>query len=159
MAKPKKKKSHGGKNIALNKKAFHDFFVEDRYEAGISLEGWEVKSLREGRAQIKESYVLVRDGEAFLFGAHISPLSTASTHIHPDPMRSRKLLMHRRELDRLIGLVDRKGYTLVPLSIYWKFGRVKLEVGLAKGKQDHDKRASLKDRDWKREQSRILKNA
>ena len=159
MAKPKKKKSHGGKNIALNKKAFHDFFVEDRYEAGISLEGWEVKSLREGRAQIKESYVLVRDGEAFLFGAHISPLSTASTHIHPDPMRSRKLLMHRRELDRLIGLVDRKGYTLVPLSIYRKFGRVKLEVGLAKGKQDHDKRASLKDRDWKREQSRILKNA
>ena len=159
MAKPKKKKSHGRKNIALNKKAFHDFFVEDRYEAGISLEGWEVKSLREGRAQIKESYVLVRDGEAFLFGAHISPLSTASTHIHPDPMRSRKLLMHRRELDRLIGLVDRKGYTLVPLSIYRKFGRVKLEVGLAKGKQDHDKRASLKDRDWKREQSRILKNA
>ena len=159
MAKPKKKKSHGGKNIALNKKAFHDFFVEDRYEAGISLEGWEVKSLREGRAQIKESYVLVRDGEAFLFGAPISPLSTASTPIHPDPMRSRKLLMHRRELDRLIGLVDRKGYTLVPLSIYWKFGRVKLEGGLAKGKQDHDKRASLKDRDWKREQSRILKNA
>ena len=159
MAKSKKKKQDHSSTIALNKKARHDFFIEENYEAGIALEGWEVKSLRAGHIQIKESYVLVKDGEAFLFGAHISPLSTASTHIHPDPMRSRKLLMHRRELDRLIGLVDRKGYTLVPLSIYWKFGRVKLEVGLAKGKQDHDKRASLKDRDWKREQSRILKNA
>ncbi|MBC8518819.1 MAG: SsrA-binding protein SmpB [Gammaproteobacteria bacterium] len=159
MAKSKKKKHNGGKTIALNKKARHDFFIEDSYEAGIALEGWEVKSLRDGRIQIKESYVLVRDGEAYLFGAHISPLTTASTHIHPDPLRSRKLLMHRRELDRLIGLVDRKGYTLVPLAIYWKHGRAKLEVGLAKGKQDHDKRAAIKDRDWKREQNRILKHS
>ncbi len=159
MAKSKKKKHHGGKTIALNKKARHDFFIEDTYEAGIALEGWEVKSLRDGRIQIKESYVLVRDGESYLFGAHISPLPTASTHIHPDPLRSRKLLMHRKELDRLIGLVDRKGYTLVPLAIYWKHGRAKLEVGLAKGKQDHDKRATLKERDWKREQNRILKHS
>lgn len=159
MAKSKKKKHHGGKTIALNKKARHDFFIEDSYEAGIALEGWEVKSLRDGRIQIKESYVLVRDGEAYLFGAHISPLRTASTHIHPDPLRSRKLLMHRKELDRLIGLVDRKGYTLVPLAIYWKHGRAKLEVGLAKGKQAHDKRATLKERDWKREQNRILKHS
>ena len=155
----KKKKKSSGNTIALNKKARHDFFIEDSYEAGIALEGWEVKSLRDGRIQIKESYVLIRDGEAYLFGSHISPLQTASTHIHPDPMRSRKLLMHRRELDRLIGLVDRKGYTLVLLALYWKHGRAKLEVGLAKGKQDHDTRATIKDSDWKREQRRILKHA
>ncbi len=160
MAKTNKKsKRSTGSTIALNKKARHDFFIEESYEAGVSLEGWEVKSLRDGRIQIKESYVLLRDGEAYLFGAHISPLSTASTHIHPDPLRSRKLLMHRRELDRLIGLVDRKGYTLVPLALYWKRGRAKLEVGLAKGKQEHDKRAAIKDRDWKREQRRILKHS
>ena len=118
-----------------------------------------MKSLRAGHIQIKESYVLVKDGEAFLFGAHISPLPTASTHIHPDPLRSRKLLMHRRELDRLIGLVDRKGYTLVPLALYWSRGRAKLDIGLAKGKQAHDKRNTIKDRDWKREQGRIMKKS
>ena len=116
-----------------------------------------MKSLRDGRVQLKESYVLVKNGEAYLFGAHISPLPTASTHIHPDPLRSRKLLMHRKELDRLIGLVDRKGYALVPLALYWSRGRAKLDIGLAKGKQAHDKRATIKDRDWKREQGRILK--
>ncbi len=157
MAKPKKKKKDHSNTIALNKKARHDFFIEDHYEAGVSLQGWEVKSLRAGRIQIKESYVLIKGGEAYLFGAHISPLSTASTHIHPDPLRNRKLLMHRRELDRLIGLVERKGYTLVPLALYWSRGRCKLDVGLAKGKQSHDKRATLKDRDWKREQGRIMK--
>ncbi len=159
MAKTKKQKRPGGNTIALNKKARHDFFIEESYEAGVALQGWEVKSLREGRIQIKESYVLIKDGEAYLFGAHIAPLSTASSHIHPDPLRSRKLLMHRRELDRLIGLVDRKGYTLVPLALYWSRGRAKLEIGLAKGKQAHDKRAALKERDWKREQSRIMKHS
>ncbi|HIJ22755.1 MAG: SsrA-binding protein SmpB [Gammaproteobacteria bacterium] len=159
MAKSKKKKQDHSSTIALNKKARHDFFIEENYEAGIALEGWEVKSLRAGHIQIKESYVLVKDGEAFLFGAHISPLPTASTHIHPDPLRSRKLLMHRRELDRLIGLVDRKGYTLVPLALYWSRGRAKLDIGLAKGKQAHDKRNTIKDRDWKREQGRIMKKS
>lgn len=159
MVKTKKQKKPAGNTIALNKKARHDFFIEESYEAGIALEGWEVKSLRAGRIQIKESYVLIKGGEAYLFGAHIAPLPTASTHIHPDPLRSRKLLMHRRELDRLIGLVDRKGYTLVPLALYWSRGRTKLEVGLAKGKQAHDKRAALKERDWKREQNRILKHS
>lgn len=157
MGKSKKQKKAPSNTIALNKKARHDFFIEENYEAGIMLEGWEVKSLRAGRIQIKESYVLIKNGEAYLFGAHIAPLPTASTHIHPDPLRSRKLLMHRRELDRLIGLVDRKGYTLVPLALYWSKGRAKLDVGLAKGKQSHDKRATIKDRDWKREQGRILK--
>ncbi|HIJ23671.1 MAG: SsrA-binding protein SmpB [Gammaproteobacteria bacterium] len=159
MAKHKKQKKPATNTIALNKKARHDFSIEENYEAGVVLEGWEVKSLRAGRIQIKESYVLIKNGEAYLFGAHISPLPTASTHIHPDPLRSRKLLMHRRELDRLIGLVDRKGYTLVPLALYWSRGRAKLDIGLAKGKQAHDKRATLKDRDWKREQGRILKKS
>lgn len=144
--------------IALNKKARHDFFIEDRFEAGLSLEGWEVKSLRAGHVQLKESYVLVRDGEAWLFGAHISALPTASTHIHPDPLRTRKLLLHRQELDTLIGAVERRGYTLVPLAMYWKRGRAKLEIGLAKGKKQHDKRATEKDRDWQREKQRLLKS-
>lgn len=154
----KKNNSSGSATIALNKKARHDFFIEERFEAGIALEGWEVKSLRAGRVQLKESYVLVRDGEAWLFGAHISPLPTASTHIHPDAMRTRKLLLHRQELDKLIGAVERRGYTLVPLALYWKRGRAKLEIGLAKGKKQHDKRATEKERDWQREKQRILKS-
>jgi SsrA-binding protein len=153
----KNKKNGGGSTIALNRKAKHEFHIEERFEAGLTLEGWEVKSLREGRVQLAESYVTVRESEAFLFGCTINPLPTASTHIHPDPLRTRKLLMHRRELDRLIGLVERKGYTLIPLALYWSKGRAKLEIGLAKGKQAHDKRADVKERDWKREQGRILK--
>ena len=156
MSKKKENAATTGK-IALNKKARHDYFVEDTFEAGLALEGWEVKALRAGRGQLTESYVHLRNGEAWLLGAHISPLSTASTHIKPDPTRTRKLLMHRLELDRLIGAVDRKGYTLVPLNLHWSKGRVKLEIGLAKGKKQHDKRATEKDRDWKRQKSRILK--
>ncbi|MCU7861288.1 MAG: SsrA-binding protein SmpB, partial [Candidatus Thiodiazotropha sp. (ex Lucinoma kastoroae)] len=140
-------------------KAKHDFFIEDRYEAGIALQGWEVKSLREGRVQIKESYVTIKDNEAFLFGAHIVPLSTASSHIHPDPTRTRKLLLHRSELNKLIGLVERKGYTLVPTALYWKKGMAKLEIGIAKGKKMHDKLATDKDRDWKREKERLFKHS
>lgn len=156
MSKKKENAATTGK-IALNKKARHDYFVEDTFEAGLALEGWEVKSLRAGRGQITESYVQLRNNEAWLLGAHISPLSTASTHIKPDPTRTRKLLMHRLELDRLIGAVERKGYTLVPLNLHWSKGRVKLDIGLAKGKKQHDKRATEKDRDWQRQKSRILK--
>ncbi len=158
MNKKKENAATTGK-IALNKKARHDYFVEDTFEAGLALEGWEVKSLRAGRGQLTESYVQLRNAEAWLLGAHISPLSTASTHIKPDPTRTRKLLMHRLELDRLIGAVERKGYTLVPLNLHWSKGRVKLDIGLAKGKKQHDKRASEKDRDWKRQKSRILKSS
>ncbi len=143
--------------IAQNKKARHDYFIEQEYEAGIALEGWEVKSLRAGRAQLKESYVIIRNGELFLFGAHFSPLVSASTHVNPDPTRTRKLLLHRREIGQLIGAVERKGYTLVPLSLYWKQGRAKLKIALAKGKKQYDKRASIKQREWDREQHRILK--
>ncbi|MBA1443344.1 MAG: SsrA-binding protein SmpB [Gammaproteobacteria bacterium] len=158
MAKNSKSaKSSGSSTIALNKKATHDFFIEERYEAGIALQGWEVKSLREKRVHIKESYVIIQNGEAYLFGAHITPLKTASTHVTTDPTRSRKLLLHRRELSKLIGLVERKGYTLVPTALYWKKGFAKLEIGLAKGKKQHDKRSSDKDRDWKREKERIFK--
>ncbi len=154
----KKAEKGGGSTIALNKKARHDFFIEERLEAGLVLEGWEVKSLREGRVQLKEAYVVIRDNEAWLFGSHVSPLPTASTHVHPDPTRSRKLLLNRRELDALIGAVERRGYTLVPLAMYWKRGRAKLEIGLARGKKQHDKRAAEKDRDWKREKERLLKH-
>jgi SsrA-binding protein len=157
MAKKPKKKGSGGSTIALNKKAKHDYFIEERYECGVSLQGWEVKSLRAGRLQLNESYVTVKEGEAFLFGAHITPLPTASTHIHPDPVRTRKLLLHRRELDKLIGMVERRGYTLVPLAMYWKRGIAKVEIGLAKGKKQHDKRAAEKDRDWKRDKERLFK--
>jgi SsrA-binding protein len=143
--------------IAENRKARYDYFIEDRYEAGLALEGWEVKSLRAGRAQLKESYVFVRNGEAWLFGAHFSPLISASTHVHPDPTRTRKLLLHRHQLDHLVGAVERRGYTVVPLVLYWKNGRAKLEVGLAKGKKQHDKRATDKARDWEREKARLLK--
>ena len=156
-SKAKKSKLAGGSTIALNKQATHDYFIEERFEAGLALEGWEVKSLRERRVNLKESYVTLKDGQAFLFGAHITPLPTASTHIHPDATRTRKLLLHREELNRLIGAVERKGYTLVPTAMYWKRGRAKLEIGLAKGKKQHDKRTASKERDWKREQERILK--
>jgi SsrA-binding protein len=144
--------------IAVNKKARFDYSIEDTFQAGLVLEGWEVKSLREGRAQITESYVHVRNGEAWLLGAQITPLGTVSTHIRPDPTRTRKLLLNRHELDRLIGAVERKGYTLVPLNLHWSKGRAKLEIGLAKGKKSHDKRATEKDRDWKRQKGRLMKS-
>lgn len=154
----KKKQKTPSATIAQNRKAFHDYFIEDRFEAGLALEGWEVKSLRDGRAQLKESYVIVRNGEVFLFGAHISPLTSASTHINPDPIRARKLLLHREEISKLIGAVERKGYTLIPLNLHWKHGRAKLEIGLAKGKAKVDKRATIKDRERAREAERALKH-
>lgn len=144
-------------SIVDNKKAFHDYFIEERYEAGIVLEGWEVKSIRAGRVQLKEAYVIVRKGEVFLFGAHISPLTTASTHIHPDPVRTRKLLLNADEIKRLIGKVERAGYTLVPLNLHYTKGRIKCEIGLAKGKKQHDKRESEKLRDTQREIQSVLK--
>lgn len=143
--------------ITDNKKAFHDYFIEERFEAGIVLEGWEVKSIRAGRIQLKEAYVIVRHGEIFLFGAHISPLPTASTHINPDPVRTRKLLLKTSEISKLIGKVERAGYTLVPLNLHYLRGRIKCEIGLAKGKKQYDKRDTLKERDWQREQQRIMK--
>jgi len=158
MSKAPKNKSQTGATIALNKRARHDYTIEDQFEAGLVLEGWEVKSLRAGRAQLAEGYVLIKNGEAWLFGAHISALPTASSHVHPDATRTRKLLLNRAELNKLIGAVERKGYTLVPLNLHWKRGRAKLEVGLAKGKKTHDKRATEKDRDWKREKERLMKN-
>ena len=153
----KKSKKTNDHVIAVNRKARHDYFIEDRFEAGLVLEGWEAKSLRAGRAQLTESYVHLKNGEAFLIGAHFSPLNTASTHTKADPTRSRKLLLQRVELDRLIGAVERKGFTLVPLNLHWSKGRAKLEFGLAKGKKQHDKRATSKDRDWQRQKERILK--
>lgn len=144
--------------IALNKKARHDYFIDERYEAGLALQGWEVKALRAGRLQLKEGYVLLKDGEAFLLGAHISPLSTTSTHVIADPTRLRKLLLHRRQIDSLVGAVERKGHTIVPLAMYWKNGRAKLEIGLARGKKQHDKRADSRDRDWEREKGRLMKH-
>jgi len=144
-------------SIALNKKARFDYFIEETIEAGIALEGWEVKSLRAGKGQITETYVIVQNGEAWLLGAHITPLKTASTHITPEPTRSRKLLLHRNELDRLQGLVERRGYALVALEMYWKKGKVKIAIGLARGKKQHDKRAALKDRDWERDRARVMK--
>jgi SsrA-binding protein len=134
--------------IAENRKARFDYFIEERFEAGMALQGWEVKAMRAGRAQLKEAYVYLREGEAFLIGAHLSPLPTTSTHIRADPVRTRKLLLHYSELQRLIGAVERRGYTLVPLELYWKNGRAKVQVGLAKGKKQHDKRAVEKERDW-----------
>jgi SsrA-binding protein len=153
----KKSKKPSGNVIAVNRKARHDYFIEDTYEAGLSLEGWEVKCLREGRAQIAEAYVNLQKGEAWLVGAHFSPMTTTSTHIKADPTRSRKLLLNRYELDRLTGAVERKGYSLIPLNLHWHKGRAKLEVGLGKGKKQHDKRADKKDQDWKRQKARILK--
>lgn len=153
-----KKQGSNPNTIILNKKAKHDYFIEDRIEAGIVLEGWEVKSLRAGKAQLVDSHVILKHGEAYLLGAHITPLPAASTHILPDPTRTRKLLMHRRELAQLIGSVERKGYTMVALALYWKRGKVKVSVGLAKGKKKHDKRATEKARDWQREKARVLKD-
>ena len=155
----KKKSKSPDNTIAANRIARHDYFIEDDIEVGIALEGWEVKSLRAGNLQLRESYVFIKDGEIWLTGAHISPLSSASTHVRADPTRTRKLLAHRREIDRLVGLVDRKGYTLVALSAYWSRGRAKLKIGIAKGKKAHDKRATIKDRDWKRDQARMLKSS
>ena len=157
--KPKKAKSQQNETIAVNRQATHEYFIEERFEAGLVLQGWEVKSLRAGKVQLKESYVAIKRGEAWLSGAHISPLLSASTHINPESVRHKKLLLNRHELNKLIGAVERKGYTLIPLSMYWKNGRAKLEVGLAKGKQLHDKRAASKDRDWQREKARIMKKA
>jgi SsrA-binding protein len=152
-----KKKESGPPSIAQNKKARFDFFIEDRLEAGLALQGWEVKSMRAGKAQLTDSFVIFRDGEAWLLGSHVTPLNTVSTHVVADPKRTRKLLMNRREIDRLIGLVERKGYTLIALELYWSKNRVKVAVGLAKGKKQHDKRDTEKDRDWKRDKARALK--
>lgn len=157
MAKQNKNNDAKSNTIALNKKARHEYFIEERFEAGMALEGWEVKSLRAGRVQLSDSYVLLKNSEAYLLGVLITPLQTASTHIHPDPTRTRKLLLNRSELNKLIGAVERKGYTLIPLAMYWKGGRAKIEIALAKGKQSHDKRASLKERDWQREKQRVLR--
>ncbi|MCS6786110.1 MAG: SsrA-binding protein SmpB [Thiobacillaceae bacterium] len=144
-------------SIVENKKAFHEYFIEERYEAGLALEGWEVKAIRAGRVQLKEAYVVLKKGEVWLIGCHVSPLPTASSHVKPDPTRSRKLLLHAQEIKRLIGKVERAGYTLVPLDLHYKKGRIKLEVGLAKGKKLHDKRAAEKEREWQREKARLLR--
>jgi SsrA-binding protein len=146
-------------SIVENRKAFHDYFVEERFEAGIALEGWEVKAIRAGRAQLKEAYVILSNSEVFLIGAHISPLPTASTHVQPDPTRTRKLLLNASEINKLIGAVERAGYTLVPINLHYARRRIKLEIGLAKGKKQHDKREAEKDRDWKREQQRLLRQS
>ncbi len=145
-------------SIVENRKAFHDYFIEERAEAGLVLEGWEVKAIRAGRANLKEAYVVVKNGEIALIGAHFSPLATASTHVQPDPTRTRKLLLHREEINRLVGKVERAGYTLVPLNLHYRNGRIKVDVGLAKGKKQHDKREALRDREWSREQQRLLRN-
>ena len=157
MTKSKKSAPKFDNTIAKNKKARFEYFIEDRLEAGVALQGWEVKSLRDRRIQLAESYVLLKNGEAWLFGAHISPLPTASTHVDPDPTRTRKLLLNRRERSELFGAVERRGYTVVPLSMYWKRGLAKLEIGMAKGKKQHDKRAAIREREWNREQHRLLK--
>ncbi|OGT47182.1 MAG: SsrA-binding protein [Gammaproteobacteria bacterium RIFCSPHIGHO2_12_FULL_41_20] len=144
--------------IAVNRKASHDYFIEDRFEAGLALEGWEVKSLRAGRVQLDQGYIILKNGEAWLIGALITPLSTVSTHITADPQRTRKLLLHYSELRKLIGSVERKGYSLIPLNLHWKHNRIKLDIGLAKGKKLHDKRAADKEKDWKRQKQRLLKH-
>jgi SsrA-binding protein len=153
----RKKDNPHGPVIAQNRKAWHDYFIEQKFEAGLALTGWEVKSLRAGRAQLKEGYVVIEHGEAFLVGSHFSPLTSTSTHVLANPVRSRKLLLHREELNKLIGATERRGYTLIPLQLYWKHGRAKLEIGLARGKQAHDKRADIKKRESDREMQRVLK--
>ena len=153
----KDKAGDGGGTIALNKRARHEYHIDQRFEAGIALEGWEVKSLRAGKGQITDAYAIVKDGEMFLFGAQIMPLLSASTHVVPEARRTRKLLLHREEIDRLIGAVERKGYTVVPLAMYWKNNRAKVELGLARGKQSHDKRETEKERDWQRDRQRALR--
>lgn len=144
-------------SIVDNKKAFHDYFIEQRFEAGLVLEGWEVKSIRAGRSQLKEAYVVLRNGEVYIIGMHISPLPTASTHIHPDPTRTRKLLLHGAEINKLVGQVERAGYALVPLNLHYSKGRIKLEIGLAKGKKQYDKRETEKQKDWEREKQRLMR--
>lgn len=144
-------------SITVNKKIFHDYFVEEKYEAGIVLEGWEVKSIRAGRIQLKEAYVVLKNGEIWIIGMHITPLISASTHVTHDPTRTRKLLLHSRQIDKLIGLVERAGYALLPIDLHYSKGRVKLEIGLAKGKKQYDKREDAKEKDWKREQDRLMK--
>jgi SsrA-binding protein len=153
----KKEEKAKSNTIAQNKKARFDYFIEERFEAGLVLQGWEVKSLRAGKAQLVDSFVMVRNGEAWLHGSHLTPLNSASTHVTPEPARIRKLLLNRREIDRLTGLVERKGYTLVALELYWNKGRAKLALGLAKGKKQHDKRATEKERDWDRDRARLLR--
>ena len=157
MAKQKSNDKKGDSTIALNKRARHEYHIDQHFEAGIALQGWEVKSLRAGRANLGDAYAIVKGGEIFLFGASIVPLISASTHVVAEDRRTRKLLLHREEIDKLIGAVERKGYTLVPTAMYWKHNRVKVEIGLAKGKQDHDKRAAEKDRDWNREKQRTMR--
>ncbi len=157
MGKKKRRKGVDANTIVRNKKARHDYFIEDSFEAGLALEGWEVKSLRAGHAQLREAYVVLKDGEAWLIGAHVTALTSASTHVTTDPTRSRKLLLHRKEIDRLIGAVERRGFTVVPTRMYWHRGRAKLEIGIARGKRKQDKRAAEKDRDWQREKQRLLK--
>lgn len=144
-------------SIVDNRKAFHDYFIEERFEAGLVLEGWEVKAIRAGRAHLKEAYVIVQGAALFLLGAHITPLNSASTHVHPDPTRTRKLLMHGAEIAKLIGKVERAGYTLVPLDLHYSRGRIKLAIGLARGKKQYDKRATEKEREWQRERQRLIK--
>ena len=152
-------RKNGGSTIALNKSSRHDYFIEEQHEAGLVLQGWEAKSLRAGRASIVESYVTLKGGEAFLIGAQITPLPQASTHVVADPLRTRKLLLHRREIDHLVGAVDREGYTLVPLALYWKKGMVKLDIGLARGKKQYDKRATKKEQDWQRQKERLMRHS
>jgi SsrA-binding protein len=146
-------------SIIQNKKAFHDYFIEERYEAGLVLEGWEVKAIRAGRANLKESYVIIRQKALYLLGCHISPLPTASTHVQPDPVRTRKLLLKAEEIRKLIGKVERAGYALIPIDLHYQRGRIKIEIGLAKGKKQHDKRASEKDREWQREKQRLIRDS
>lgn len=155
----KSKKSAGESTIALNKKVKFDYFLNDRFEAGIALEGWEVKSLREGKVQLTDAHILLKNGEAFMIGGQINPLIQASSHVRPDNTRIRKLLLHKREIAQLIGAVERKGFTVVPTAMYWKNGRAKLEIALAQGKKEHDKRATLKDRDWERDKQRIMRTS
>ncbi|NKF23164.1 SsrA-binding protein SmpB [Solimonas marina] len=155
----KKEAASQERTIAVNRRARHEYFIEERYEAGLVLKGWEVKSLRAGRAQIAEAYVVIKGGEAWLIGAHLTPLKQTSTHEIADATRTRKLLLHERELATLIGKVERAGYTLVPLDLHWEKGRAKLEVGLAKGKKQHDKRADIKERDWQRQKDRIMRHS
>jgi SsrA-binding protein len=144
-------------SIVENRKAFHDYFIEQRFEAGLALQGWEVKAIRAGRVQLKEAYVIVSNGEIFLVGCHISPLASASTHFIPDPTRTRKLLLHAGEISRLIGSVERAGYALVPLNLHYKGGRIKLEIGLARGKRQYDKREAERQKDWRRDQQRLMR--
>ena len=145
-------------SIVQNRQATHDYFIEDRFEAGLVLEGWEVKAIRAGHVQLKESYVIVRDGEIFIIGMHVSPLPTASTHVRPEATRTRKLLLHAEEIKKLIGKTEQRGYTLVPLNLHYRNGRIKLDFGLGRGKKQHDKRDSAKDKDWAREKERLLKH-